>query len=88
MRCRRRVKGWHRLGQWCVLVTHGLFALTLTPCPTQRRGARDLVTKPWDNPRLLAIVRNQIDLGSARRAYHRLEQENEICAAAANRARL
>ena len=21
-----------------------------------RRGARDLVTKPWDNPRLLAIV--------------------------------
>src|SRR3954451_12179932 len=28
-----------------------------------RRGARDFVTKPWDNPRLLAIVRNQIDLG-------------------------
>jgi DNA-binding NtrC family response regulator len=43
-----------------------------------RRGARDFVTKPWDNPRLLAIVRNQIDLGSAQRAYRRLEQENEI----------
>ena len=43
-----------------------------------RRGARDFVTKPWDNPRLLAIVRNQIDLGSAQRAYKRLEQENEI----------
>ncbi|MGD1032738.1 MAG: response regulator, partial [Opitutaceae bacterium] len=26
-----------------------------------RRGARDFVTKPWDNPRLLAIVRNQIE---------------------------
>src|ERR1043165_6540426 len=43
-----------------------------------RRGARDFVTKPWDNPRLLAIVRNQIDLGSAQRAYRRLQQENEI----------
>jgi DNA-binding NtrC family response regulator len=43
-----------------------------------RRGARDFVTKPWDNPRLLAIVKNQIDLGSAVRAYKRLEQENQI----------
>ena len=33
-----------------------------------RRGARDFVTKPWDNPRLLAIVRNQIEFGSAQRA--------------------
>ena len=43
-----------------------------------RRGARDFVTKPWDNPRLLAIVRNQIDLGSTVRAYRRLQQENQL----------
>jgi DNA-binding NtrC family response regulator len=43
-----------------------------------RRGARDFVTKPWDNPRLLAIVRNQIELGGAVRAYRRLEQENQM----------
>jgi DNA-binding NtrC family response regulator len=43
-----------------------------------RRGARDFITKPWENPRLLAIVRNQIELGSAQRAYRRLQQENEI----------
>ena len=43
-----------------------------------RRGARDFVTKPWDNPRLLAIVKNQIELGSAVRAYRRLEQENQL----------
>jgi len=43
-----------------------------------RRGARDFVTKPWDNPRLLAIVRNQIELGSAVRSYRRLEQENQL----------
>src|SRR3954471_469360 len=43
-----------------------------------RRGARDFVTKPWDNPRLLAIVKNQIALGTAVRAYRRLEQENQL----------
>lgn len=43
-----------------------------------RHGARDFITKPWDNPRLLTIVKNQIDLGAAVRAYHRLEQENQL----------
>ncbi|MBI5381159.1 MAG: sigma-54-dependent Fis family transcriptional regulator [Opitutae bacterium] len=43
-----------------------------------RRGARDFVTKPWDNPRLLAVIRNQLALGSAMRAYRRLEQENQL----------
>jgi DNA-binding NtrC family response regulator len=43
-----------------------------------RRGARDFITKPWDNPRLLAIVKNQIALGSAVRAYRRLEDENQL----------
>ncbi len=43
-----------------------------------RRGARDFVTKPWDNPRLLSIVKNQIELASAVRAYRRLEEENRL----------
>ena len=43
-----------------------------------RRGAKDFITKPWDNPRLLAIVRNQVELGSTVRAYRRLEQENQL----------
>jgi DNA-binding NtrC family response regulator len=43
-----------------------------------RRGARDFITKPWDNPRLLAIVKNQIALGSAVRAYQRLQEENQL----------
>jgi DNA-binding NtrC family response regulator len=43
-----------------------------------RRGARDFVTKPWDNPRLIAIVRNQVDLGAAVRSSRRLEQENQL----------
>ena len=43
-----------------------------------RRGAKDFVTKPWDNPRLLSIVKNQLELAGAVRAYRRLEQENQI----------
>jgi len=43
-----------------------------------RRGAKDFITKPWDNPRLLAIVRNQVELGSAMRTYRRLEEENKL----------
>jgi DNA-binding NtrC family response regulator len=43
-----------------------------------RRGAKDFITKPWENPRLLSIVKNQIELAGAVRAYRRLEQENQI----------
>src|SRR6478672_5303578 len=32
-----------------------------------RRGARDFIQKPWDNARLLAIVRTQIELSQALR---------------------
>jgi DNA-binding NtrC family response regulator len=43
-----------------------------------RRGAKDFITKPWENPRLLCIVKTQIELAGAVRAYRRLEQENQI----------
>jgi DNA-binding NtrC family response regulator len=41
-----------------------------------RRGARDFVQKPWDNARLLATVRTQVELGAALRRGQRLEAEN------------
>ncbi|HEV8579897.1 MAG TPA: sigma-54 dependent transcriptional regulator [Thermoanaerobaculia bacterium] len=43
-----------------------------------RRGARDFIEKPWDNARLLAILRNQIALHKALRRGQRLEAENEL----------
>jgi DNA-binding NtrC family response regulator len=43
-----------------------------------RRGARDFVQKPWDNARLLAIVRTQVELNQALRRAHRLEAENRM----------
>jgi DNA-binding NtrC family response regulator len=41
-----------------------------------RRGARDFIQKPWDNARLLSVVRTQAELGSALRRGQRLEAEN------------
>jgi len=43
-----------------------------------RRGARDFITKPWDNARLLTIVKTQVDLGAALRKGARLEAENKL----------
>ena len=41
-----------------------------------RSGARDFVQKPWDNSRLISIVRTQVDLSRALRRTKRLEAEN------------
>jgi len=41
-----------------------------------RRGARDFIQKPWDNARLSAILKTQIELGRALRNGMRLEAEN------------
>jgi DNA-binding NtrC family response regulator len=39
-----------------------------------RRGARDYIEKPWEDERLLATVRTQIDLRRAVRRTHRLQE--------------
>jgi DNA-binding NtrC family response regulator len=41
-----------------------------------RRGARDFVQKPWENARLLSILRTQVELARALRVRQRLEAEN------------
>jgi DNA-binding NtrC family response regulator len=41
-----------------------------------RRGARDFVQKPWENTRLLSILRTQAELAGALRRGQRLEAEN------------
>src|SRR5450432_149392 len=43
-----------------------------------RRGAKDFVQKPWENVRLLAILKTQIELSQALRKGHRLEAENRL----------
>jgi DNA-binding NtrC family response regulator len=48
-----------------------------------KRGARDFVPKPWDNDRLLSIVRTQIELAGALRKSQRLEAKNQLLSGAA-----
>ena len=43
-----------------------------------KRGARDFVPKPWDNDRLLTIVRTQVELADALRKGRRLEAANQL----------
>jgi len=43
-----------------------------------RRGANDFIQKPWDNPRLLTILRTQLELHRALKRTQWLEAENRI----------
>lgn len=43
-----------------------------------RRGARDFIQKPWENARLLAILKTQMELAAALRRGARLEAENKL----------
>ena len=41
-----------------------------------RHGARDFIQKPWDNARLLTVLRTHVELAEALRRGQRLEAEN------------
>jgi DNA-binding NtrC family response regulator len=43
-----------------------------------RRGAADFIEKPWDNARLVSVLRTQIALGEGARRQRRLEAENAL----------
>src|SRR5467141_1849917 len=43
-----------------------------------RRGARDFIPKPWENERLMSILRTQVELSRALRKGLRLEAENRL----------
>ncbi len=43
-----------------------------------RRGARDFVEKPWDNHRVLAVIRNQASFSREVRHSRKLEAENQL----------
>src|ERR1700682_1091010 len=43
-----------------------------------KRGARDFVPKPWDNERLLTVVRTQIELAGALRRGRKIGGESQL----------
>src|SRR6266700_7095046 len=46
-----------------------------------RRGARDFIQKPWENERLLSILRTQVELHRALQQAERLTAENRLLSA-------
>ncbi len=49
-----------------------------TAVEAMRRGAKDFCQKPWDNARLLATIRTQLELRAALRWGRNLEAENQL----------
>jgi DNA-binding NtrC family response regulator len=49
-----------------------------TAVEAMRRGARDYIEKPWDNTRLVTVLRAQVELGRSLRQGRRLEAENGL----------
>ncbi|MEX0828579.1 MAG: sigma-54 dependent transcriptional regulator, partial [Haliea sp.] len=49
-----------------------------TAVKAMQAGARDFVQKPWENERLLTILRNQIRLAKAEQQTSKLSEENKI----------
>jgi len=45
-----------------------------------RRGARDYIEKPWDNGRLLATLRTQVELGRALKKSQRHDEQTRLLA--------
>jgi DNA-binding NtrC family response regulator len=43
-----------------------------------RRGARDFIQKPWENERLVSILRTQMELSQALKRAQHLEAENRL----------
>src|SRR5690606_11703620 len=58
-----------------VMTAWGIIELAVE---AMRLGARNFVEKPWDNARLVSLVRNQVELCRALRRSARLEAENAM----------
>ena len=58
-----------------VLVMTGWSSVSVA-VEAMRRGARDYIEKPWDDDRLLAALRTQVELHGALQKSHRLQEEN------------
>ena len=56
-----------------VMTAWGSIALAVE---AMRRGAQDFIEKPWDNDRLLTVLRTQVALGQALNRTRALEAEN------------
>ncbi len=62
-------------GQIVIMTAWGSVELAVE---AMRRGAHDFIQKPWDNERVISIIRNQMLLGDARQKTFALEEKNRL----------
>ena len=72
----------HQLNAQLPIVVMTAFGNMQLAIKTLQSGARDFIEKPWDNDRLLSIIRTQLDLGKALADGKRLAEENQQLKAA------
>ncbi|MGH8249743.1 MAG: sigma-54-dependent transcriptional regulator [Steroidobacteraceae bacterium] len=68
----------HRLHPELPVVVMTAWATVEVAVKAMRHGANDFLEKPWNNQRLLSVLRNQVQLAEARRHGRRLADENAI----------
>jgi DNA-binding NtrC family response regulator len=69
------IVAWDRNVPVVVMTAWGNVGLAVE---AMRRGARDFVQKPWENERLLTILRTQVELHRALQQAERLTAENRL----------
>src|SRR5258708_39729504 len=70
-----RLKELDRAPPVVVLTAWGSVELAVE---AMKKGAKDFVLKPWDNARLLATIRNQLELRDALERSEKLGAENQM----------
>jgi len=68
----------HRLHPELPVVVMTAWATVEIAVQAMQRGANDFLEKPWNNQRLLSVLKNQVQLAEARRRGRRLADENAI----------
>jgi DNA-binding NtrC family response regulator len=68
----------HQLHPELPVVVMTAWATVEVAVRAMRHGANDFLEKPWNNQRLLSVLRNQVELAEARRRGRRLADENAI----------
>ena len=68
----------HRLNPELPVVVMTAWATVEVAVKAMRHGANDFLEKPWNNQRLLSVLRNQVQLAEARQRGRRLADENAI----------
>ena len=66
---------WDKMVPVIVMTAWGSVELAVE---AMRRGARDFIQKPWENERLLAILRTQVELHRSLQRAERLAAENRL----------